>query len=176
MDGSTGVWASVCTEGAAMGAASSCVTLMNLIRLGNKKVLEKYNCTYLRKAAITVTEITTGMPPHNKQPVFGPRAIDFVYDLKPEEFDLAEFFGEKAPVRITTMASPEMIQKHLVDQFGEDSQFTLELAYKMKELILEDLRTERYEIFRVKFVVDLDRYRIFHLHGMNYTCTCLVGK
>jgi hypothetical protein len=46
-----------------MGNAASCVTLMNLIRLGNKKVLKKYNCTYLRKAAINVTRITTGIDP-----------------------------------------------------------------------------------------------------------------
>ncbi|XP_064641872.1 uncharacterized protein LOC135496469 [Lineus longissimus] len=145
IDGSTGIWASVCAEGAALGNASSCVTLMNLIRLGNKKVLEKYNCTYLRKAAINATEITTGMLPHNKQPIFGPRATDFVFDLTPEEFDLAAFFGEKAPIRITTMASPDMILLHLKNLFGEDPQFTLDLAYKMKELILEDLRTERKE-------------------------------
>jgi len=145
MDGADGIWASVCAEGASMGNASSCVTLMNLVRLGNKKVLKKFNCTYLRKAAINVTKITTGKKPHNKQPVFGPRATDFVFDLKPEEFDLASFFGEKAPVRITTMASKEMIQQRLINLFGNDPQFDLDLAYKMKELILEDLRSGRKE-------------------------------
>ena len=76
-----------------MGNAPSCVTLMNLIRLGNKKVLKKFNCNYLRQAAIEVTKITTGKEPHSKQPVFGSRALDFVFDLSPEEFDLSEFFG-----------------------------------------------------------------------------------
>ncbi|KAJ8048155.1 hypothetical protein HOLleu_00343 [Holothuria leucospilota] len=145
MDGADGIWASVCAEGASMGNAPSCITLLNLIRLGNKKVLKKFDCTYLRKAAINVTEITTGQESHIKQPIFGARAIDFVYDLTPEEFDLARFFGEKAPVRITTMASKEMIQKRMVELFGEDPQFTLEMTYKMKELILEDLRTGRKE-------------------------------
>ncbi|XP_072177566.1 uncharacterized protein [Diadema setosum] len=145
MDGADGIWASVCAEGASMGNAPSCVTLLNLIRLGNKKVLKKFNCTYLRQAAINVTRITTGMDPHIKQPVFGARAVDFVFDLKPEEFDFAKFFGEKAPVRITTMASKEMIQKRLVDLFGKDPQFTLDLTYKMKELILKDLRSGRKE-------------------------------
>ncbi|XP_071491076.1 uncharacterized protein [Diadema antillarum] len=145
MDGANGIWASVCAEGASMGNASSCVTLMNLIRLGNKKVLKNYNCPSLRQAAINVTKITTGTDPHIKQPIFGARAVDFVYDLQPEEFDLAKFFGEKAPVRITTLSSKEMILQRLVDLFGENPQFTLELAYKMKELILEDLRTGRKE-------------------------------
>ncbi|XP_038049048.1 uncharacterized protein LOC119722788 isoform X1 [Patiria miniata] len=150
MDGADGIWASVCAEGASMGNASSCVTLLNLIRLGNKKVLEKYNCTYLRKAAINVTKITTGSAPHRKQPVFGPRATDFVFDLKPEEFDLASFFGEKAPVRITTMASKEMIQQRLVRLYGNDPQFTLDLTNKMKALILEDLRSGRKEEYMSK--------------------------
>ncbi|XP_038047834.1 uncharacterized protein LOC119721951 [Patiria miniata] len=145
MDGADGIWASVCSEGAAMGNAPSCVTLLNLIRLGNKKVLKKFNCTYLRKAAINVTKITTGMEPHSRQPIFGARATDFVFDLNPEEFDLASFFGEEAPVRITTMASKEMIQQRLINLFGNDPQFTLELTHKMKELILEDLRTGRKE-------------------------------
>ncbi|XP_071792114.1 uncharacterized protein [Asterias amurensis] len=145
MNGANGIWASVCLEGASMGNAPSCVTLMNLIRLGNKKVLKKFNCNYLRQAAIEVTKITTGKEPHSKQPVFGARALDFVFDLSPEEFDLSEFFGEKAPVRMTTMASPEMIQTKLVNVFGKDKQFTIERAQRMKEVILEDLRASRKE-------------------------------
>lgn len=145
MSGATGIWASVCTEGAAMGNASSCVTLMNLIRLGNKKVLKKFNCSYLRQAAINVTKITTGMEPHIKQPVYGGRALDFVFDLNPEEFDLSDFFGEHPPVRITTLASPEMIQSRMIFLFGEDPQFTIDRAYKMKECMLADLRSSRKE-------------------------------
>lgn len=150
MHGANGIWASVCMEGAAMGNASSCVTLINLVRLGNKKVLDKFNCTYLRKAAINVTKITTGEEPHIKQPIYGGRALDFVLDLNKDEFDLASFFGEEAPIRITSLASPEMIQSHLVRQFGENMQFTKELAYKMKELILKDLRNNRKEEYMSK--------------------------
>ena len=62
--GADGVWASLCEEGAAMGHACSSVTLMNLIRLGNTKVLEKHNCTHLRNAAKTITKITTGEKIH----------------------------------------------------------------------------------------------------------------
>ena len=49
MDGANGLWSSICIEGAAMGNASSCVTMLHLLRLGNKKILKKYNCQYLRK-------------------------------------------------------------------------------------------------------------------------------
>ena len=147
MNGANGIWASVCLEGAVMGNAASCVTLLNLIRLGNKKILEKFNCQYLRKAAIKVTEITTGREPDVKQPIYGARALDFTFDLNKEEFDLADFFGEKGPVRITTMASAEMIRTRLVNLFGEDEQFNAELGQKMRELILEDLRNGRYVHF-----------------------------
>ena len=116
---------------------------MNLVRLGNKKVLESFNCSYLRKAAINVTRITTGEDPHIKQPIYGARALDFVFDLNKEEFDLADFFGEQPPVRITTLASPEMIKTHLVNLFGDNPEFTVEQAYKMKELMLDDLKNNR---------------------------------
>jgi hypothetical protein len=53
--------------------------------LGNKKVLKKYNCTYLRKAAINVTRITTGIDPHIKQPIYGGRALDFEMEQSIDE-------------------------------------------------------------------------------------------
>ena len=68
-------------SGAAMGHASSCVTAMNLIRLGNKKILKNYNCSYFREAAVNVTRITTGYEPHPKQPVYGARSLDLVFGL-----------------------------------------------------------------------------------------------
>ena len=43
-----------------MGHASSTIVLMNLIRLGNERVLQTYNCKKFRKAAIEVTRLTTG--------------------------------------------------------------------------------------------------------------------
>ena len=143
MNGADGMWASTIIEGASMGAASSTITLMNLIRLGNKKVLKKYNCEYLRECAIKVTRITTGTEPHIKQPIYGERALDFVFGLDPDEFDLASFFNEEPVIRITTMASSEMIRLKLVKYFKEDPQFTFDLTLKMKEKMLEDLRSGR---------------------------------
>ncbi|CAH1790966.1 unnamed protein product [Owenia fusiformis] len=151
IDGCDGVWASVCGEGASMGQASSCVTLLNMIRLGNKKVLKQYNCQYLRKAAIEVTKISTGKHPHDKQPVFGRRALDYVFNLNKDELHLADFFGVEAPVRITTMSSPEMIRTRLIQLFGDDTQFNLEIAVRMKELILEDLRSNKRLEYMSKF-------------------------
>lgn len=140
--GADGVWASLCEEGAAMGHASSTVTLVNLIRLGNKKVLEKYNCTEVRKAAIRVTEITTGKPPHPKQVVYGERALDLVFGfIGVGDFNLGDFFGEKTVNRITTLATPEMLRDRLIYLFGENEQFTLDIAKKMKETIMDDLRS-----------------------------------
>ena len=66
MNGGNGIWTSVCAEGAAVGHACSILTIMNLIRLGNTKILKKYNCQYLRKAAINMTRITTGHDPSCK--------------------------------------------------------------------------------------------------------------
>ena len=43
-----------------------------------------------------------------------------------------------------------MIQKRLVDLFGEDSQFTRALAAKMKEVMVEDLSINRKEEYMSK--------------------------
>ncbi len=153
VNGANGIWASVCEEGAALGHACSTVTLMNLVRMGNTKVPERYNCTQLREVASNVTKITTGLPPHPKQVIYGERALDLAFDfgsiaggtVGESDFDLAEFFGEQAPIRITTLSSSDMICERLVNLFGEDPQFTLEMADKMKEQMLEDLTGNRKE-------------------------------
>ena len=156
--GANGIWASVCEEGAATGHACSSIALMNLVRLGNKKVLQRYNCTYLRTAATNVTHITTGRAPHPKQAVYGERSLDMTFDFGgiagghtgKGEFDMAKFFGVEPPVRINTLASADMIQKRLVDLFGEDPQFTTAVAAKMKEVMIEDLSTNRKEEYMSK--------------------------
>lgn len=149
--GADGVWASLCEEGAAMGHACSSVTLMNLVRLGNKRVLETYNCTEVRNAARKITKITTGKDPHPKQPVYGERAVDLVFGfIGVGDFDLAKFFGVETPNRITTLASPEMIKDRLVNLFGPDPQFTDEIGLKMKEKMLDDLRNNRKEEYMSK--------------------------
>ena len=151
--GADGVWASLCSEGAALGHACSSVTLLNLVRLGNKKVLQRYNCTELRRAAMKVTEITSGRPPHPKQPVYGDRALDMAFDfggisgghVGGTDFNLASFFGEKAPKRMSTLASPEMILARLKSLFGDQELFTQAIALEMKKLMIEDLCKNRKE-------------------------------
>ena len=64
-----------------MGHATSCLTIINLIWIGNKKVLKKFNCQKLRTGSRNVTMATTGAPPHPKQPVCGERALDVVFTL-----------------------------------------------------------------------------------------------
>ena len=153
VNGANGVWASLAEEGAALGHACSSVTLMNLIRMGNKKVLEQYNCTALREAAIAVTNITSGDDPHPKQIIYGERALDMTFDFSGiaggrvgnQEFDIAKFFGEKPPVRITTLASTAMIITRLKELFGSNPQFNEEIAGQMKEVMLDDLRNNRKE-------------------------------
>ena len=149
-NGADGIWASLIKEGAAIGHASSCVTIMNLVRLGNKKVLQQFNCTYLRKAAQEITRITTGIEPHSTQVVYGERALDMVLGIpnflpEDQEFDVAKFFGEKPAMRITTLATPKMITERLKHLFGEDPQFTEERGQRMKEVMLEDLHGNRKE-------------------------------
>ena len=141
--GADGVWASLCEEGAAMGHASSSVALMNFIRLGNEKVLKTYNCKEFRKAAIEVTRITTGKAPHPKQVVYGERAVHGsclwfygCWRLQPWRL-----FDEETINRITTLTSKEMIRDRLKNLLGENSQFTLDMAQKMKEKMMEDLQS-----------------------------------
>jgi Ca2+-binding EF-hand superfamily protein len=156
-NGADGVWASLCQEGAAVGHACSTITLMNLVRMGNKIVQEKYNCTELRRAAVTVTNATTGNEPHPKQVIYGQRALDMAFDFggisgghSGGEFDLAKFFGEKTPVRISTLASSDMIKDRLVELFGIDPQFTIEQAEKMHQVMIQDLTNNRKEEYMSK--------------------------
>ena len=146
--GADGIGCSLCEEGAAMGHACSSITLMNLIRLGNTKVTQKYNCIHLRNTAIEITKITTGKPPHPKQVLYGERAIDLVFgagSMGGDAFDLAEFFSIETPNRMSTLATLEMIVDHLEGLFGKNPQFTEEMALKTKELMLEDLHSGRKE-------------------------------
>ena len=144
-NGSNGVWAAVCQEGAAVGHASSAVTVLNLIRHGNSKVVDKYNCSYLRQAAIEVTKITTKSAPHPMQIIYGERATDLVFargGLIGAGFDLSNFFGMKEEQRITTLATPDMIVTRLKYLFGDNEQFTKEIAGRMKEEMIKDLNLD----------------------------------
>lgn len=152
-NGATGVWASVCDEGAAVGHASSTITAMNLVRLGNKKILQNYNCVAMREAAREVTRITTGGDPAPRQVLYGERALDMVFGFPVQvvrDFDMSTFFGTKAVKRITTLASAEMICDKLEEEFGPHKQFTLSIGQEMKEMILSDLREGRKEEYTSK--------------------------
>jgi len=139
----------LCEEGAALGHSCSSVTIMNLVRLGNTKVLKTFNCRELRRAAEAVTRLTTTNPPHPKQPVYGERSTDLVYGfLGTGAFDLAEFFGEVRQNRMSTLATTQMIKDHLVNNFGANPDFTLEIALKMKEKMLLDLHENRKEEYQ----------------------------
>ena len=149
--GADGVWASLCEEGAALGHACSSVTMMNLVRMGNKKIQMKYNCKHLRTAAAEITKITTGKDPHPKQPIYGARACDLVFGfLGTGDFDVADFFGVEAPKRITTLATSDMLKERLTKLFGVHEQFNDEIASKMKEKMLEDLHEGRKEEYMSK--------------------------
>ena len=158
MAGANGIWASVSEEGAAMGHACSTITLMNLIRMGNKIVQQNYNCTYLRNAAINVTQVTTGVPPAPKQIVYGGRALDLTFGfggiaggiMKEAEFDMADFFGEERPIRISTLASTQMIVDNLKRSYGDNPDFTLDRAEKMKQVMIDDLTKGRKEEYTSK--------------------------
>ena len=146
-NGCNGIWAAVCEEGAAVGHCSSSVTILNLIRHGNTKVSDKYNCLYLREAAINVTKITTKKLPHPKQIVYGERATDLVFGegvmaMGAGGFDLAKFFGMNIEHRITTLATPDMIVTRLEMLFGDDERFTQEIAIKMKAEMIKDLNLD----------------------------------
>jgi len=101
-----------------------------------------------------VTKIVTGRKPNPKSPIYGERAIDLVFGFLfsdptvgsyKVDFDMAEYLGVERTVRISNMANAEMIQMKLEDVFGDNPQFTLEMAGKMKEEMLSQLAENRKE-------------------------------
>ena len=58
---------------------------------------------------------------------------------------MASFFGVQAPKRISTLASTNMIRDRLIDLFGDNPQFTEEIALQMHKLMIEDLTENRKE-------------------------------
>ena len=151
--GANGIWASICEEGGGLGHASSIVTIMNLVRMGNEKVKSAFNYRYLRDAAVNVTKITTGHSAYPKQILYGERALDMVFDFRGvisghtelHDLDIAEFFGLEAPKRISTLASTRMILERLHNVFGENERFTEVIATNMKAKMIEDLTANRKE-------------------------------
>ena len=84
-------------------------------------------------------------------PVYGERAMDLVFDFggiaggRQDDFDLATFFGQIPPIRITSLSSNAMILEKLKLSFGENEQFGEGIANAMKENMLKDLRENRKE-------------------------------
>jgi len=143
-----------------LGHACSTITLMNLIRMGNTKILERYECDYLRDAAIAVTKITTGREPAPMKPIYGERALDVSFDFggiaggqrwsmdagdDMTEEALAAFFQADAPMRISTLSSERMIVQRLINLFGENHLFNEDVAAEMKRNMIKDLEENRKE-------------------------------
>lgn len=161
--GANGIWCSLCEEGSAQGHSCSAVTLANLARMGNQDVSKRYNAQQLAVAARQVTEATTGHEGHSRQPVYGPRAVDCVFDFpgiaggtafdfdtdaagSTNKFDLATFLGiAEPPVRVNELSSPALIIRRLHQLFGDDPQFNDDSANKMKDKMMDDMRNGHKE-------------------------------
>jgi isopropylmalate/homocitrate/citramalate synthase len=98
--GCTGIWCAVCEEGGGMGHSCSITTLVNLARLGNTKVKERYNLPALHRAAVEITKITTGLAPHPRTEVYGAQAMDAIFAAA-GDIHLAELIGESTNIRIS---------------------------------------------------------------------------
>ena len=61
-----------------------------------------------------------------------------------------------------TLSSPEMIRTRLVNLFGDNKEFTTQQATKMKEVMLADLKSNRYglNIYQVNYRSRLDNMLI----------------
>lgn len=150
--GADGMWCGLSEEGASMNHASSTVALTNLARLGNKDVLERFNTKNLVHAARVVASVTTGNPVPPKQIVYGSGAVDVCFSFgaiaqgqrthsdyngdgvidELDQFSVAGFIGmEDPPIRISTLASPDLVAKRLKQCFGENEMFNEENGAKL---------------------------------------------
>lgn len=161
--GADGVWCSICEEGAAMGHASSCVTLANLARLGNKDVLTRYKTQNLATTAREVTLVTSNKKVPERQIVYGPRAIEAVFGFsgiaggaadesfdkdgngvidEVDHFSLANFLGvEEPPIRVNSLSSPDLVVRRLKQCFGDCPEFTEDIAKKMLAKMIQELES-----------------------------------
>ncbi|GBG33169.1 Hypothetical Protein FCC1311_093932 [Hondaea fermentalgiana] len=155
--GATGVWCGIPDEGAAVGHACSCVLLTNLARLGNTRVLERYNFPALREAAIEITRLITDEPPHPRTEVYGARALDVIFegintanDPLAKNFDVNTLFQVPVQTRISTMATAPMMADRLAEVFGPEARQTASVAVceQMVETLHDDLRQGREEEYQ----------------------------
>ena len=173
--GGDGMWCSISEEGAPMGHACSAVALTNLARLGNKDVLTRYNMGSLVSAARRVASVTTGKPVSARQVVYGSGAVDVCFGFgsiaqgkrvdnidyngdghidELDRFSVARLIGLKdPPVRISTLASSDLVVRRLTQCFGDKVMFTKQrsqiLLLNIKERLENNIKenyTERNQL------------------------------
>ena len=140
--GADGVWAGLSDDGAMIGHASSSVTIVNLLRLNNTKVSQKYNIKELKKSANTITRITTGRDPPCNQVLFGENAGDIIIeDIGVGEFNIPYIFDEPYNIRISaSTVTPNLVLSQLRKLFGDNIMFNnTTLAEEMIRLMHKDL-------------------------------------
>lgn len=191
--GADGVWCSICEEGAAMGHASSCVTLANLARLGNKDVLTRYQTQKLATAAREVTKLTTNKNVPERQIVYGPRAIESVFGFsgiaggaadasfdkdgdgvidEVDHFSLAKFLGvDEPPIRVNSLSSPDLVVRRLKQCFGDCPEFTEDITklmlVKMKQQLEDNIEFEHTSPMGISMLWK-EATGSFHPKMMNY--------
>lgn len=172
-NGADGFFAALCEEGASMGHACTAVALANLARLGNKYVTRRWNMKCIAEAARAVTRLTTGKRIHDRQLVYGPRAIEAVFSFgglaggvkdmsfdrdgdgdidEIDHFSLADMLGiEDPPVRLHILSSPQQFADRLTQCFGESADFTPDLGEKLLKQLHANLNNEVYAEYTSPF-------------------------
>jgi len=171
--GADGMWCGLSEEGAPMGHACSAVALTNLYRLGNEYVKAKYNTKNLVNAARKVSIATTGKPVPSKQIVYGSAAEDVCFSFSSinhgkreddvdydgngvvndyDKFSIATtLIGmNDQPVRVSTLASSDMITTRLKQCFGDNTCFSdvrsQELLVEIKRRLMNNIKEEYMQI------------------------------
>ena len=106
--------------------------------VGNKTVLEQYNCTALRKASQKDARNTTGL--RHTGCVRRTRPRHGLCDAKlcshEERVQHGRVFSRKALMRMTTLASRQTVGDRIKNLLGEDPQFTAERGKRMLQMML----------------------------------------
>jgi len=167
-------------------------------------VIRRYKTTSLADAARNVTKWTINHEVHPRQAVYGPRAIETVFGFSgiaggsalalidndgdkdvddADCFSLAKFLGlDKAPIRLSSLASEKMWKEKLIESFGEHADFTMEMAVRLKTLYEEELiegeqndinslyglaEFYRRSIEKMKDSVKMDKFERSQLDGLS---------
>lgn len=100
--------------------------LVNLARLGNENVMKQFNLRNLYSAAVEVTKVTTGKPPHPRVEVYGAQAMDIVFSdsgmgSAPADTDLCQLLDKESirNVRVSPLADEGMMRQKLDSTFGK---------------------------------------------------------